>query len=302
MIVVPKAPRPGLDAFSDAARALAEKARFRARCDDLDARDPDFIERILPAFGLLYDDCFRCETELEAPLPEGPFLAIANHNGMTGTPDMFCHMVAFWRLYGPKRRSHGLMHDFPFNVPAGGPWLNACGALAANHQNLNKALQRDAAVLVFPGGDTDACRPFSQRYRVDFGKRRGFVRAALRAQVPVVPIVSAGAHHSLYIWSDGQQIAKALRLPQIARSNVAPIGLALPFGIILGIPYLHLPLPVKVHTRILAPVRLEEPPSAADDPVLVERVYQRLVGLMQGAMNALRDEGRHGLFPRSAPA
>lgn len=217
---------------------------------------------------------------------------------MTGIPDMFCHMVAFWRRYSPARLAYGLMHDVPFSFPAAGAWLNAAGAIAANPANARRALDRGAAVLVFPGGDIDACKPFRRRYTIEFGHRRGFVRLALRTGVPIIPIVSAGAHHSLYIHTDGRRIAQALRLPQLLRSNVAPIGFALPFGLILGVPYPHLPPPVKVHTRILSPMSWNLPPAAADDPDEVERVFGQVVGVMENAMDELRRAGKHGLFPR----
>lgn len=298
MFVVPRAPIPDLATLADGVAAFVAKAAERARPHALDARDPRFIERVAPLFGALYDTCFRCETELVEPLPEGPFLAVANHNGMTGTPDMFCHMVAFWRLFGAARAAYGLMHDVPFRLPAAGAWLNAVGALAANPENARRALGCGAAVLVFPGGDLDACKPFRARYRIDFGERRGFVRAALRAGVPIVPIVSVGGHHSLYLLSDGRRIAEALRLPRLVRSNVAPLGLALPFGLVLGVPYPHVPLPVKIHTRILAPMRFSLPPAAADDAGMVNDVHDRVVGAMQAAMDELRVAGRHGVFPR----
>src|SRR5690606_4118331 len=159
-----------------------------------------------------------------------------------------------------------------------------------------RALERGATVLVFPGGDRDACKPSRHRYRIDFGARRGYVRLAIRAGVPIVPLVSAGAHDSLYIWTDGHHIARALNLPARARSNVFPIGLALPFGLVFGLPYPHLPLPVKIHTRVLAPLRLDARPDDADDPELVERVHGEVVRRMQAAMDELRAAGRHGLF------
>lgn len=298
MLTIPREPRPGASAVRDAIAALREKARLRARPDDLDARDPAFIARMLPLLGLLYDDYFRCETELEDELPEGPFLAVANHNAMTGTPDMFCHMVAWWRRYGPARPAYGLMHDVPFHFPGAGAWLNAGGAIAAHPSNARRALERGAAVLVFPGGDIDACKPTSAQYTIRFGRRRGFLRLAIREQVPIVPVVSAGAHQSLYIVTDGRRIAERLRLPQLARSNVAPIGLALPWGLIVGIPLPHLPPPVKVHTRILRPLALGLPPEAADDDAAVEGAFARVVSMMQAALDDLRREGRHGLFPR----
>ena len=299
MITVPHAPRPSLQELKNAVAAFGEKAREKARPSDLGARDEGFIRRVLPLLGMLYDTYFRCETEWEGEIPEGPFLAVGNHNGMTGIPDMFCHMVAFWRRYSPARLAYGLMHDVPFNVPAAGTWLNAAGAIAAHPENAQRALQRGAAVLVFPGGDVDACRPFSKRYSIEFGHRRGFIRTVIREQVPIVPLVSVGAHHSLYIFSDGQRIAELLRLPMLVRSNVAPLGVALPFGLIVGVPYPHIPPPVKIHTRFLRPIHLGLPPNAADDPAEVERAFSRVVETMQGCMEELRRAGRHGFFPRS---
>ncbi|HEY4119499.1 MAG TPA: lysophospholipid acyltransferase family protein [Byssovorax sp.] len=298
MTLVPREPTPPLELLMDAMSAFRSKGKSRARPDDLGARDPEFIARVMPLMGLFYDDYFRCETEFEADPPAGAFLAVGNHNGMTGTPDMFCHMVAFWRRYGVARRSYGLMHDMPFHVPLAGAWLNASGAVRACRDNARRALDEGAAVLVFPGGDVDSCKPFSKRYSIEFGARRGFVRTAIRAGVPIVPIVSAGGHQSLYIWTDGRRLAKLLRLPEIARSNVAPIGFALPWGLIVGVPYPHLPPPVKIHTRILPAIHLDLPPDAADDPQTVERVFVRVTTAMQEALDDLRAAGRHGLFPR----
>lgn len=298
MQTLPHEPFPSLDQIEDALLALADKAYRAPRPHDLDARDPRFIRRIAPLLGLFYDHYFRCETEVEEEPPAGRFLAVANHNAMTGMPDMFCHMVAFWRYYSPERLAYGLMHDVPFRVPLAGAWLGASGAIAATRDNARLALERDATVLVFPGGDLDACKPWSRRYELTFGKRRGFIRAAIRARAPIVPVVSVGAHHSLYLFTDGKRIADLLRLPQLARSNVAPIGFALPFGLVFGIPYPHLPPPVKVHTRVLRAIDFGLPPEAADDPEAVEAAFEQVRSAMQAGMDDLRRAGRHGLFPK----
>jgi 1-acyl-sn-glycerol-3-phosphate acyltransferase len=295
LVTIPPRERATPEEYERAYRALR---RVGAKGpDDLSARDESFITDVLPAMGALYDRYFRCETELEGELPSGPFLAVANHNGITGTPDMFCHMVAFWRHETPARLAYGLMHDVPFHVPKAGAWLNASGALRASHANARAALSKGAAVLVFPGGDVDACKPYRARYEIRFGERRGFIRLALREGVPIVPIVSVGAHESLYIFSDGAWFARNFGLKRWFRSNVAPVGFALPWGIILGIPYPHLPLPVKIHTRFSKPIHFREPPSAANDPEVVEACFERVVGAMNGVMSELRAAGRHGLFP-----
>jgi 1-acyl-sn-glycerol-3-phosphate acyltransferase len=301
VIRVERRPPASLAALRDAMSALASKALTPAQPDTLGARDPAFIERIRPLMGLSYDYYFRCETELECELPEGPVLAVANHNGMSGTPDMFCHMVAYWRRYGTEAEAYGLMHDVPFMLPAAGAWLNACGAVRASRRNAHAALERGAKVLVFPGGDLDACKPYRKRYQIEFSGRSGFVRVALRTGVPIVPIVSVGAHSSLYIYSDGRRIAEALGLPRSRlRSHVFPIGFALPYGLIFGNSLPHLPPPVKIHTRFMAPIDFGLPPAAADDPEAVSEAYAHVVAVMQGGLDDLRRAGRHGLFPRRA--
>lgn len=300
LIRVSRARAPSGEELRRAFGALARAATRPVRPNDLDARDEEFIGDVLPVMDVLYDRYFRCETELEADIPAGPVLIIANHNGMTGTPDMFCHMTAFWRRYGTARLAYGLMHDVPFSFPGAGAWLNAAGAVAANPENGERALDRGAAVLVFPGGDVDACKPFSERYRISFGDRRGFLRLAIRRGVPIVPVVSAGGHESLYILTRGGKIAEALGLPRRFRSNVFPLGVAMPWGVVAGVPLPHLPPPVKIHTRILAPIVLDLPPSAANDARALDSSYEHVVGLMQHAMNRLKVEGRHGLWPRSS--
>lgn len=299
-ILVPRAKDPSPADVARAVAALAKVGTRAVRPNDLDARDPEFIEEMLPLMDLLYDRYFRCETELEAHIPKGPVLIVANHNGMTGTPDMFCHMTAFWRLYSTSRVGYGLMHDVPFSFPAAGAWLNAAGAVAAHPENGERALERDAAVLVFPGGDVDACKPYRERYQVTFGNRRGFLRLAIKMGVPIVPVVSVGGHESLYILTRGGRIADALGLKKRFRSNVFPLGLALPWGLVVGVPLPHVPPPVKIHTRILAPIVLDVPPSASNDARVLDSSYEQVVTAMQRAMNELRDEGRHGLLPRRA--
>lgn len=296
MIRIERLPPPEADRLADAMRALADKRQAPVRPYAPEARDPAFIDRVRPLFDVFYDHYFRCETELACEVPDGPLMAVANHNGMSGVPDMFCHMAAFWRRYGTDQRAYGLMHDFPFRVPWAGPWLNGCGALAACPDNAHAILEAGGKVLVFPGGDIDACKPYRDRYRIRFAGRRGFLRVAIRRGVKILPIVSVGGHSSLFLVSDGRPIARALRLPQLFRSNVFPIGFALPYGVIFGNPVPHLPPPVKIHTRFLAPIDLNLSPADADDPGALAHAYDRVVSVMQAALDDLAREGRHGLF------
>jgi 1-acyl-sn-glycerol-3-phosphate acyltransferase len=54
-------------------------------------------------------------------------------------------------------------------------------------------------VLIFPGGDHEAFRPVWQAYRVDMANRKGFLRIARRAWVPIVPLGIRGSQFALPI-------------------------------------------------------------------------------------------------------
>ena len=95
LLTTPAAPWPSARELGLALRTLATASLRPVRPNDLDSRDEDLIAGLLPLMNAMYDGYFRCETELEAEIPDGPVLVVANHNGMTGTPDMFCHCLLY---------------------------------------------------------------------------------------------------------------------------------------------------------------------------------------------------------------
>jgi 1-acyl-sn-glycerol-3-phosphate acyltransferase len=256
------------------------------------ARDPDFIARALPVMERL---CayFRPEVRgFDENVPEeGPFLAVGNHSGGPFTPDMYILMTAWFRrrLHQP---AYGLMHSAALSIPVVGSTLARLGAVEAGHGNAEQALRRGAAVLVYPGGDWEVFRPYWHRNRIDFRQRHGFVRLALRMQVPVVPIVSIGSHESVFVLTRGEGIARALGMHRI-RTKVFPIVVGLPWGVAPGwIP--PIPLPAKVTLEVSPP--LDWPsrygPEAADDDAVVEACFKEVTGTMQGVLDGLAAERR----------
>ena len=67
--------------------------------------------------------------------------------------------------------------------------LRKYGTIEAGRGNARAALDAGAAVLVYPGGDWEVHRPSWHSGRVEFAGREGFVRLALAARVPIVPVV-----------------------------------------------------------------------------------------------------------------
>jgi hypothetical protein len=104
-----------------------------------------------------------------------------------------------------------------------------------------------------------------------------------------VPVANAGAHETLVVLTDGRPVARALRLPELARAEIFPIHLSLPWGLAVG-PWPHLPTPARLRYRIGPPIL---PPAGlapgADPP---EELVQAVDAEVRAAVQRLLDELR----------
>lgn len=264
---------------------------------ELTERDTAFLRENLRWFSAVFNRYHDvCIAGLEC-LPPGRALVVGNHNGGTSTPDMFALMIAYWERYGVESPAYGLAHDLVFRVPLLGALLRRAGALPAGHRSALAALAADAKVLVYPGGDLDAYKPSSRRHEVIFGGRKGFIRLALRAGAPIVPVVSVGAHESFHVITDGSGFARASGWKRLTRMEVIPVIVGLPWGLWVG-PIPHLPPPLKMRVRVLDPISWPElDASAADDDAVVTRCYEQVRATMQSALDELVREGDFGRRP-----
>lgn len=251
--------------------------------DALDRRDPRLIARLLPALEQASRAYLRCRADGVEHLPAGPALLVANHNGGIMGPDLGCTLAVLWRALGPEAPLYALAHDFVMRqfTPIG-RLLQRIGAIRATRANAARALAAGGKVLVYPGGDLEAYRSFRRRDEVALLPRTGFVEVAREAGVPIVPVVTWGAHRSAVIVSEGRWIAQRLGMSRWARLERFPIALALPWGLALG-PWLpYLPLPFAVRLRILPPIDVRNADDVAD-------VATHVQGAMQAALEELRD-------------
>ena len=260
-------------------------------------RDPDFIRRQLPVVeaALRY---FAPEVRHEQRLPAtGSALVVGNHSGLFYMPDMWATAVAIVRRRGLDAPAFGLGYDLLFAIPGVESILRRFGALPAGGPAAEQALAQGAAVLVYPGGDWEACRPWTQRNRVDLHGRKGFVRLALRSGVPVVPVVAHGAHNSVIVLSRGERVAHTLGLERV-RVKVMPFLVGVPFGV-APVVLPPLPLPAKVTVDFLAPLDWSgEGPAAAEDPRVVQEHYDEVTDVLQAGLDALVADRPHPLLSR----
>jgi 1-acyl-sn-glycerol-3-phosphate acyltransferase len=256
---------------------------------DLDDRDPDYIRENLPLSWLWATLWYRAEVRNMGNVPEeGAVLLVGNHTGGNMSPEVIVLPMAFSTFFGVERPFYQLAHNLVLASPVG-PFLRRYGAMAASHEHARRALQCEAAVLVFPGGDWEVHRPSWEGNKIDFAGRKGFIKLALAEDVPIVPVVTIGGQETALFLSRGAWLAKLTRADKLLRLKVLPISLALPWGINVGDLFGHIPLPAKVTIEVLAPIDLREQFGPEPD---LDEVYEHVTRLMQETLDGLAAERR----------
>ena len=258
--------------------------------DPLNERDPAYIRETLPALRALSSVYFRADVRGLDNIPAtGPVLMVGNHSGGTMIADTFVFAQAFYDHFGPERQFHQLAHDLLFKVPGVRALVQRYGTIPASPANMKRALDRNAALLVYPGGDHEAYRPSWQSGEIGFGGRTGFVELALERDIPIVPVVSIGGQETALFLGRGRRLASALRLDRLLRLKVLPVAIGPPFGVtVLDLPG-RLPLPSKITIRVLDPIDLRA--RLGPDPNIDEG-YRLVTQTMQRSLTALARDRR----------
>jgi 1-acyl-sn-glycerol-3-phosphate acyltransferase len=260
------------------------KALIAGAAAELDARDPEFIRYQLPGMWLFTTLYFRAEVSGFDRVPEGPVLFVGNHSGGNMTPDSMVFMLAFNTYFGVERPVHALAHSLVTSWPVLGRLAKRWGIVTAGPKAARAALERGASVLVYPGGDVDTHRPWTARHEIRFDGRKGFLRIARDAGVPIVPVVSVGGQDTYLPLTDGRRVASMLRLDKIARLKVLPVSLAVPWGLNVGDFLGHVPLPAKIRMEVLEPIDVAARFGDAADS---DEAYDYVVARMQESLTAL---------------
>jgi 1-acyl-sn-glycerol-3-phosphate acyltransferase len=267
---------------------LAATVTDRGERDPFALRDPMYIERTLPAVRLASQLYFRGDVRgLEHIPPEGPVLLVGNHSGGTLIADTFVFGQHFYDHFGADRRFHQLAHDLVFKIPGLRALLERYGTVPASPANMSGALRRNAALLVYPGGDHETYRPSWESDQIDFAGRTGFVKLALEHGIPVVPVVAIGGQETALFLGQGRKFAHTLGLDRRLRLKVLPGAIGPPFGFtVLDLPG-RIPLPAKISIRVLKPIDLRDRLGSRPDP---EDGYDLVTSTMQRTLTRLSNQ------------
>jgi 1-acyl-sn-glycerol-3-phosphate acyltransferase len=260
-------PSPPAPEASELERKLAGALAFVRRritgdysVDDF-GFDPDLTDSvILPLLRPIYEKYFRIEVRGMDNVPStGGALIVANHSG-TIPVDSAMTTVALHDHHPAKRHLRMLAADLVFTMPIVAPTARKSGATLACNEDAERLMTAGELVGVWPEGFKGIGKPFRERYKLQRFGRGGFVSAALRAGVPIIPCSIVGAEEIYPLVGNIPAVARALGLPYL------PIT---PFFPLLG-PLGLLPLPSKWIIEFGEPIETDKiGPEGADDPMLV---------------------------------
>ncbi|HEU5037214.1 MAG TPA: 1-acyl-sn-glycerol-3-phosphate acyltransferase [Nocardioides sp.] len=239
--------------------------------------DPEVTERFLMAtLRPIAEKWFRVEVRGAENIPsEGGALVVSNHSG-TIPVDGLMTMVSIHDTTGRFLRPLGA--DLVFRLPLVSTMARRTGATLACSEDAERMLRGGELVGVWPEGFKGIGKPYSQRYKLQRFGRGGFVSAALRTGVPIVPLSVVGAEEIYPLVGNLPSLARLLGLPYIPITPLFPL-----FG-----PLGLVPLPSKWLLEFGEPIRTDEfEPGAADDPMLVFNVTDQVRETIQQTLYTL---------------
>jgi 1-acyl-sn-glycerol-3-phosphate acyltransferase len=220
-----------------------------------------------PLLDFYYRYWFRVEQQGVEQVPsEGGALLVSNHSGAL-PPDAPMIMQAIRHEHPRPRPLYMLAEHWFKGYPGVGMLTNKVGLVPAHPANGQRLLRDEGQLaLVFPEGQKGSRKVFWQRYRLRRFGRGGFVRTAIRARVPIVPIAVVGAEEAMPIF------AHVPFLQRLTGLLYFPVNHAFPhFGFAASLMY----LPAKFKIHFLEPMDLSRfGPEDADDVSLVQSIAE----------------------------
>ncbi len=278
-------PEPPVEAPAWERKAAAGLAFLRRRLTgdyevDEFGFDQELTENtVLPMARQVYEKWFRTETVGVHNVPDdGSALIVANHAGGLWALDGVMTATAVHEETPGHRFLRMLGADLVFNTPVLGEIARKTGSTLACNPDAERLLATGELVGVWPEGFKGIGKPFSERYKLQRFGRGGFVSAALRTGSPIIPTAIVGSEEIHPMLGNAKTLARILGLPYFPLTPTFPwLG---PLGLI--------PLPSKWYIEFGEPIETASyGPDAADDPMLVFELTDRVREQIQGSLYRL---------------
>jgi 1-acyl-sn-glycerol-3-phosphate acyltransferase len=239
--------------------------------------DVEITEKfLLAALRPLKEKWFRIELRGVENIPvEGGALLVSNHSG-TVPVDGLMTMASVHDATGRHLRPLGA--DLVFRMPFVGELARKSGATLACNEDAQRMLSGGELVGVWPEGFKGIGKPYADRYKLQRFGRGGFVSAAIRTGVPIIPCSVVGAEEIYPLVGNVPALARLLGIPYLPITPFFPwLG---PLGMV--------PLPSKWLIEFGEPIRTDAyDEGAADDPMLVFNVTDQVRETIQQTLYSL---------------
>jgi 1-acyl-sn-glycerol-3-phosphate acyltransferase len=239
--------------------------------------DPEISSRIfMTALRPIAQKWFRVEVRGIENIPaDGGALIVANHSGTVPVDGLMTMLAVHDHA---SRHMRVLGADLVFTLPVVSKLARQGGATLACAEDAERMLRQGQLVGVWPEGFKGVGKPYSERYKLQRFGRGGFVAAAMRTGVPIVPCSIVGAEEIYPLIGNLPSLARLLGVPYI------PIT---PFFPLLG-PLGLIPLPSRWVIEFGEPIRTDAyAAGAADDPMLVFNVTDQVRETIQQTLYEL---------------
>lgn len=207
---------------------------------------------------------------------DGAWLMITNHSFATYENMMMSHHV----LEKTGRVVRSLGDRAIFKIPVYREYCMATGVVEGNNKIANQLLDDGEIVMISPGGMAEALRSSEQKRTLMWDTRKGFVRLAVRKQVPIVLCACPAADDIFDI-------------PKSRLSEEIYDRFRMPFAILKGRGGLPFPKPVKLTHYVAKPFA----PNAIDvcDKVAFDDEVDRLHAEVTAHMQSMLDNPGSGV-------
>lgn len=246
-------------------------------------RSETMVSALEPLLNFYYRYWFRVEVEgIENVPSDSGALLVSNHSGAL-PPDAPMIMQAIRNEHESPRPLYMLGEHWFKGYPGVSMIINKMGVVPAHRENAQRLLRDEGRLaIVFPEGQKGSRKVYWQRYRLRRFGRGGFVRTAIRARVPIVPIALIGAEEAMPIFAHLKTLQKLSGLIYF------PVTPSFPhFG--LAAPLMYLPSKFKI--RFMEPIDMSEyPVETASDPAAIQNISEKIRGQIQHELDDMISE------------
>jgi 1-acyl-sn-glycerol-3-phosphate acyltransferase len=198
---------------------------------------------------------------------EGAALLVMNHS--LATYDIGLLFAAVYESTG--RIVRPLADNLFFKIPYLSQFVQALGGVRGTQKNAKDLLRAGEIVAVAPGGMKEALRPSSDKYKLMWETRKGFVALAIEMQVPVILAMCPKADdiYNVYCNPITPWIYERYRIPLFCIRGIGPT---------------LIPKKVQLTHFVSAPLAPPKIKKSSNISVLIDSFHKKILTTSNGLM------------------